>query len=53
MITDEITTKLFSLQDTAYRDFQVKLIPGMDAQKEIGVRTPELRISQRPPASIF
>ena len=43
MITDEITTKLFSLQDTAYRDFQVKLIPGMDAQKEIGVRTPELR----------
>ena len=43
MITDEITTKLFSLQDTAYRDFQVKLIPGMDAEKEIGVRTPELR----------
>ena len=43
MITDEITTKLFSLQDTAYRDFQVKLIPGMDAQKKIGVRTPELR----------
>lgn len=43
MITDEITTKLFSLKDTAYRDFQVKLIPGMDAQKEIGVRTPELR----------
>ena len=43
MITDEITTKLFSLQDTAYRDFQVKLIPGMDAQKEIGVLTPELR----------
>ena len=43
MITDEITTKLFYLQDTAYRDFQVKLIPGMDAQKEIGVRTPELR----------
>ncbi len=35
MITDEITT--------AYRDFQVKLIPGMDAQKKIGVRTPELR----------
>ena len=43
MITDEITTKLFSLKDTAYRDFQVKLIPGMDTQKEIGVRTPELR----------
>lgn len=43
MITDEITTKLFSLQDTAYRDFQVKLILGMDAEKEIGVRTPELR----------
>ncbi len=43
MITEEIRARLFSLQDTAYRDFQVKLIPGMDAQKEIGVRTPELR----------
>ena len=43
MITEEIRARLFSLQDTAYRDFQVKLIPGMDAEKEIGVRTPELR----------
>ena len=43
MITEEIRTRLFSLQDTAYRDFQVKLIPGTDAEKEIGVRTPELR----------
>ena len=43
MITEEIRARLLSLQDTAYRDFQVKLIPGMDAQKEIGVRTPELR----------
>ena len=43
MITEEIRERLFSLQDTAYRDFQGKLIPGMDAEKEIGVRTPELR----------
>lgn len=43
MITEEIRTRLFSLQDTAYRDFQVKLIPGTDTEKEIGVRTPELR----------
>ena len=43
MITDEITTKLVSLQDSADRDVRVQLIPGMDAQKEIGVRTPELR----------
>ena len=35
MITEEIKTRLFSLQ--------VKLIPGTDAEKEIGVRTPELR----------
>ncbi|MBP3209961.1 MAG: DNA alkylation repair protein, partial [Oscillospiraceae bacterium] len=43
MITDEIRTGLFSLQDTAYRDFQGKLIPGLGAETMIGVRTPELR----------
>ena len=43
MITEEIRTGLFSLQDTAYRDFQGKLIPGLGAETMIGVRTPELR----------
>lgn len=53
MITDEIRELLFSMQDIKYRDFQAKLIPGMNTEKKgisvrpahemIGVRTPELR----------
>ncbi|MBR2548316.1 MAG: DNA alkylation repair protein [Eubacterium sp.] len=43
MITDEIREELFKLQDLKYRDFQVKLIPGMDSDHMIGVRTPDLR----------
>ena len=43
MITDEIREELFSLQDTAYRDFQSKILPTVDAKTAIGVRTPELR----------
>lgn len=43
MITDEIRASLFQLQDIKYRDFQSKLIPTADADKMIGVRTPELR----------
>ena len=43
MITDEIKTLLFDLQDEKYRDFQGKLIPGSVPETMIGVRTPELR----------
>ena len=43
MLTDEIHKQLFSLQDKKYRDFQVKLIPSVDPETVIGVRTPELR----------
>ena len=43
MMTDEIKDALFALQDTAYRDFQTKLIPGLESGSMIGVRTPELR----------
>ncbi len=43
MIIEEIRTLLFEKQDTGYRDFQVKLIPGSDRETMIGVRTPELR----------
>ena len=39
----EIRDRLFALQDTGYRDFQVKLIPGIAPESMIGVRTPELR----------
>ena len=43
MITDEIRKELMGMQDSKYRDFQVKLIPGKDIDHVIGVRTPELR----------
>ncbi|MBO4845919.1 MAG: DNA alkylation repair protein [Lachnospiraceae bacterium] len=43
MINKEIRDELFRLQDTKYRDFQVKLIPGKTADDMIGVRTPDLR----------
>ena len=42
-MTDEIRQTLFGMQDAKYRDFQVKLIPGAEAEKMIGVRTPDLR----------
>ncbi len=43
MITDEIKKELFRLQDEKYRSFQSKLIPTVDPESVIGVRTPELR----------
>ena len=43
MITDEIREELFKLQDKKYRDFQSKLIPNINLDSVIGVRTPELR----------
>ncbi|MBP5749268.1 MAG: DNA alkylation repair protein [Firmicutes bacterium] len=43
MITEEIRKDLFALQDIPYRDFQVKLFPGCDVSRFIGVRTPALR----------
>ena len=43
MIAEEIERELFRLRDVPYRDFQAKLIPGVDPETMIGVRTPELR----------
>lgn len=43
MILDEIKEELFLQQDTVYRDFQAKLIPTIDKETVIGVRTPALR----------
>ena len=43
MIDEEIREELYGHQDLKYRDFQVKLIPGMEPEKMIGVRTPDLR----------
>ena len=43
MITEETRAALFSAQDRKYRDFQVKLIPTVNPEMVIGVRTPEIR----------
>ncbi len=38
-----ITEHLFSLQDLGYRDFKARLMPTIDKETIIGVRTPALR----------
>jgi len=38
-----ITKKLFELQDTEYKKLQAKIIPNINQENIIGVRTPELR----------
>ena len=43
MVTEKIREELFRLQDGKYRVFQSRLIPAVDAERIIGVRTPELR----------
>lgn len=43
MKIDEIRNELFRNQDEKYRDFQAKLLPTLDPQTVIGVRTPILR----------
>ena len=43
MSINEIREELFSMQETEYRDFQSKLIPTVDPETIIGVRTPLLR----------
>ncbi|MBE5959573.1 MAG: DNA alkylation repair protein [Lachnospiraceae bacterium] len=43
MIIKEIEDKLHDSQDIKYRDFQSKLIPNVDENYFIGVRTPMLR----------
>lgn len=35
--------QLFELQDLKYRDFHARLIPTIDKEKVIGIRTPQLR----------
>ena len=43
MITEEIREELFRIRDIEYRDFQVRLIPSVEPDQVIGVRTPALR----------
>ncbi len=42
-IINEIETELFALQDEKYRDFNASLVPNIDKNSFIGVRSPELR----------
>lgn len=39
----ELQKKLFSMQDLSYRDFHSKLMPTIDKESIIGIRTPMLR----------
>ncbi len=43
MIAKEIRRRLLTQQDTAYRDFQARLMPGIPPERILGVRTPILR----------
>ena len=43
MIIEDIRNELFNMQDVKYRDFQAKLIPTVEPETVIGVRTPQLR----------
>ena len=40
---DKVKEKLFKLQDKKYQEMQVKIIPNINSDTIIGVRTPELR----------
>lgn len=40
---ETIRKEMFERQDIKYREFQAKLMPTVDPEKMIGVRTPELR----------
>ena len=39
-IITNVQTRLFELQDLKYRDFHAKLMPTVNKEKIIGVRTP-------------
>ncbi len=42
-VSVRIRESLFAQQDIAYRDFHSKLMPGIDIERIIGIRTPQLR----------
>ena len=43
-IITNVQTHLFAMQDLKYRDFHAKLMPTVNKEKIIGVRTPALRV---------
>ncbi len=57
-MNEQILAGLFSLQDPGYRAFQSRLIPTVDPDSIIGVRTPALRkyakeLAKNPEVSLF
>lgn len=57
-IEQEVQARLFALQDTEYRAFQCKLMPTVEPERVIGVRTPALRklareLAKTPQAAAF
>ncbi|WP_434509753.1 DNA alkylation repair protein [Desulfitobacterium sp. AusDCA] len=57
-IEEEIRRRLFALQDLKYKEFAGKLMPTVDPETVIGVRTPDLRklakeIAKTPEAAEF
>ena len=40
---EKLEEQLFEMQDLKYRDFNSKLLPGIDKETLIGIRTPMLR----------
>ncbi len=58
MLIDEIRARLNEMRDEKYKDFNANLIPNVDADTVIGVRTPALRkyakeLSKRPDVGEF
>ena len=55
---EESEKQLFEMQDLKYRDFHSKLLPGIDKETIIGIRTPMLRkftkeFAKMPEAEVF
>mgnify|MGYP000003279511 CR=1 FL=1 len=42
-VSERVQKQLFELRDLQYRDFQAKLMPTVNKETVIGVRTPSLR----------
>ena len=58
MISDDIHAELLKLQDPGYRDLQINIIPTVEKDSIIGVRTPALRalakeLAKREDVSVF
>lgn len=57
-VVEQVQRELFEMQDEGYRAFHSKLIPTVDPENIIGVRTPQLRsyakqFAKRPEATVF